>query len=70
MLILALNICIEHPQGVDKREYQGSKHFWRYNLELSTCITNVLFKDDDSIEITEDFIKELNNYWKKSELLE
>lgn len=62
MAILTLNMFIDNPGGPDKRIYHWSKHFWNHNLKLSPCVTNVLMKDDDFIKITEEFIKELNEY--------
>lgn len=60
--ILTLNMYITTPKGSDKREFQWSKHFWRYNLKLSPCITDVFIKNDDTIEITKEFVDGLNKY--------
>ena len=62
MAILTVNMCIEFPHGLDKREYQWSKHFWRHNLKLSPCITDVFIKNDDTIELTKEFVEDLNKY--------
>ncbi len=62
MAILSSNMLINNPGGPEKRIYNWSKHFWNHNLKLSPCVTNVLMKNDDFIEITEEFIKELNEY--------
>ncbi|MFW9970055.1 MAG: DUF5677 domain-containing protein [Candidatus Odinarchaeota archaeon] len=62
MVILTTNMFIDNPEGSEKRFFHWSKHFWNQNLILSPCITNVLVKDDNFREITEEFIKDLNEY--------
>jgi len=62
MAILTLNMYIDNPEGPDKRIYHWSKHFWNHNLKLSPCVPNILMKDDDFIEITEEFVEKLNEY--------
>jgi len=62
MAILTLNMYIEFPGGSKKRNYQWSKHFWRCNLRISPCISDVFIKKVDTVEITKKFIEELNKY--------
>ena len=60
--VLTLNMYINSPNGSIKREFQWSKHFWRQNLKLSPCNTEVFIRNNDAIEITQEFIDDLNKY--------
>jgi len=62
MAILTINMCVDNTGSPDKREYHWSKHFWNHNLKLSPCVMYGYMREKEYVEITEDFVKQINEY--------